>query len=141
MICILFFYLSIFLFVTYSFYYYISYYSSIGCYTMDAKRVKLDSSLSKHLSIADPSLGHGFSAQIKRHYDLYYNEPQMNKKKLQHLVTTKVDTEQKIKWLELWNSTSAFLMSLKFPKMPISDKAFDLWLHKATFWSQIRRSC
>ena len=28
--------------------------------TMDAKRVKLDSSLAKHLPIADPSLGHDF---------------------------------------------------------------------------------
>ena len=32
---------------------------------MDAKRVKLDSSLVKHLPIADLSLGHDFLAQIK----------------------------------------------------------------------------
>ena len=68
---------------------------------MDAKRVKLDSSLAKHLSIADPGLGHGFLAQIKRYYNLCYEEPQMNQKKLQHLVTSKVDAEQKVKWLEL----------------------------------------
>jgi hypothetical protein len=104
---------------------------------MDAKRVKLDSSLAKHLPIADPSLGHEFLVQIKRHYDLCYEEPEMNQEKLQHLVTSKVDAMQKVKWLELWNSTPAFRMSLKFPKMPISDKAFDLWLHKATFWSQV----
>ena len=31
---------------------------------MDVKRVKLDSSLAKHLPIVDPSLGHNFLAQI-----------------------------------------------------------------------------
>ena len=65
----------------------------------------------------------------------------MNQEKLQHLVTSKVDAEQKVKWLELWNSTPAFCMALKSPKMPIPDKAFDLWLHKAIFWSQILISC
>lgn len=55
---------------------------------MDAKRIKLDSSLAKLLPIADPSLGHGFSAQIKRHYDLYY-EPQMNKKNFNILLQRK----------------------------------------------------
>jgi hypothetical protein len=33
---------------------------------MDVKRVKLDSSLVKYLSVADLSLGHEFLAQIKR---------------------------------------------------------------------------
>ena len=42
---------------------------------MDAKCVKLDSSLVKQLSIADSDLGHGFLAQIKRHYYLCYEEP------------------------------------------------------------------
>jgi hypothetical protein len=93
---------------------------------MDVKRVKLDSSLVKYLSVADLSLGHEFLAQIKRYYDLCYEEPEMNKEKLQYLVTSKVDAMQKVKWLELWNSTLAFRMSLKFFKMPISDKAFDL---------------
>ena len=64
---------------------------------MDAKRVKLDSSLAKHLPIADPSLGHKFLIQIKRHYDLCYEEPEMNQEKLQHLVTSKVDAMQKVK--------------------------------------------
>jgi len=68
---------------------------------MDAKRVKLDSSFAKHLPIADLGLEHDFLAQIKRHYDLYYEEPQMNQEKLQHLVTSKVDAKQKVKWLEL----------------------------------------
>ena len=107
---------------------------------MDAKRVKLDYNFAKHLSIADPRLLYGFLAQIKRHYNLCYEEPQMNQEKLQHLVTSKVDAKQKVKWLEVWNSTIAFCMSLKVPKMPISDKAFDLWLHKETFWSQVRIS-
>ena len=46
---------------------------------MNAKRVKLDFSLLKHLSIADLSIRHEFLAQIKRHYDLYYEESLMNK--------------------------------------------------------------
>ena len=57
----------------------------------------------------------------------------MNQKKLQHLVTSKVDAEQKVKLVELWNSTLAFRMALKFLTMAIADKAFDLWLHKASF--------
>ena len=47
---------------------------------MDTKRVKLDSSLAKYLPIADLTLGHEFLGQIKRYYDLYYEEPEMNKK-------------------------------------------------------------
>ena len=69
---------------------------------MDAKRVKLDSSLAKHLPIADPRLGHKLFAKIKRHYDSCYKEYEMNKGKLQYLVTSKVEAMQKIKWLELW---------------------------------------
>ena len=42
---------------------------------LDAKRVKLNSSLAKHLPITDPSLGHCFLVQIKRHYNLWYKEP------------------------------------------------------------------
>ena len=45
---------------------------------MDARRVKLVSSLAKHLPIADSSLEYGLLAEIKRHYDLYYEDPQMN---------------------------------------------------------------
>ena len=45
---------------------------------MDAQRVKLDSSLANHLPIVDSSLEHGLLAEIKRHYDLHYEEPQMN---------------------------------------------------------------
>ena len=92
--------------------------------TMDAQRVKPDVSLVKHIPIADPGLGHGLLAQIKWHYDLCYEEPQMNQEKLQHFVTSKVDAEQKVKWLELWNSTSTFHMAMKFPNMPIFNTIF-----------------
>ena len=44
----------------------------------DAKRIKLDFSLAKYLPITDPGLGHGFLAQIKWHYDLCYEKPQIN---------------------------------------------------------------
>ena len=49
---------------------------------MDAKHVKLDSSLVKHLLIADPFLGLKFLVQIKKNYDLCSDEPQMNQEKL-----------------------------------------------------------
>ena len=75
---------------------------------MDAKRVKLDSSLAKDLPIVDPSLEHEFLAQIKRHYDLCYQEPEINQEKLQHLMISKVDAEQKVKCSKLWNSIPAF---------------------------------
>ena len=45
---------------------------------MNSKRIKLDSSVGKHLPIVKSNLGHSFFAQIKRHYDLCYEEPQMN---------------------------------------------------------------
>ena len=45
--------------------------------TMNAKGIKLDSSLVKQLPIADLSLGYEFLA-FKHHYNLYYEEPQMN---------------------------------------------------------------
>ena len=44
---------------------------------MNAKGIKLDSSLVKQLPIADLSLGYEFLA-FKHHYNLYYEEPQMN---------------------------------------------------------------
>jgi len=47
-----------------------------------AMDVKLLSSFAKHSSIADPSLGYGLLAQIKRHNDFCYEEPQMNQEKL-----------------------------------------------------------
>ena len=56
-------------------------------------------------------------------------------------MTSKVEIAQKVKELELWNLTPALCMSLNFLKMPISDKAFDLWLYKGTFGSHIRISC
>ena len=91
-----------------------------------ARDVKLDFSLAKHLPIIDLGLGHGFLAQIKWYYDLCYKELQMNQEKIQHFVTSKVDAEQIVKWLELWNSTPAYRLSLKFSKMHLSDKSFDL---------------
>lgn len=59
--------------------------SSEGVYkimiaTMDAKHIKLDSNLTKHLPIANHSLGLEFLAQATRHYDLCSDEPQMNQK-------------------------------------------------------------
>ena len=68
---------------------------------MDVKRVKVDSSLANHLPITDHSLMHNNLAKIKRHYDLYYEEPHMNHEKLQNLVTSKVDIAQKVKWLDM----------------------------------------
>ena len=107
---------------------------------MNAKHVQLDSSLAKHIPIAFFGLERGFLVQIKRHYDFCYEKPQLNQEKLQHLVTSKVNAKQKVKWVEMCNSILAFRMSLKFPKIPISDKIFDLRLHKATFWSPVRIS-
>ena len=50
--------------------------------TVYAKRVKLDSCPAKHLSIADSISGHYFLAQIKWYYDLCYEKPQRNKKRI-----------------------------------------------------------
>jgi hypothetical protein len=45
-------------------------------------------------------------------------------------MTEKIDIAQKIKWLEIWNSTLGFCISFIFSKMFNYDKAFHLWLHK-----------
>lgn len=101
--------------------------------TIDAKRRNINSSIVKHMSIADSCVGPEFLAQVKQHYHLHYNEPKMNQEKFQYVMTTKMDPPQKIKWLELWNSSSAFQMASKFPKMFIFNKVFDIWLHKIIF--------
>lgn len=49
---------------------------------MDAKCVKLDCSLTKHLPITNPTLGPHFLAQVKRHYDLCSDKSQMNQETL-----------------------------------------------------------
>lgn len=54
---------------------------------MNVKHVKLDSSFAKHLSIAYPNLGPQFLVQVKRHYDLCYDESQINREKLEQLIT------------------------------------------------------
>jgi len=66
--------------------------------TIDAKNVKLNSSLAKHLSITNSSSWYGFLTQIKWHdYDLCYEESQMSQKKFQCLVISQIDVAQKVK--------------------------------------------
>ena len=51
------------------------------------KHVKLDSSLTNHIPIANLSLDNKILAQVKRRCDLHYDKPQMYQEKIQHLET------------------------------------------------------
>ena len=99
---------------------------------MNAKRVKFNSNLAKHLAIVDPSLGYHFSVQIKRNYDFCYDEPQMKKK-----ASTSCDIASrfraKIKWLELCKSTLRVCASLNFLIKHILYKALNYGYTKQHF--------
>jgi hypothetical protein len=48
--------------------------------------------------------------------------------------------EQKVVWLRQWNEFRVLKGAKKFPKQGFSNIQFDKWLHKATFWYQVRLS-
>ena len=108
--------------------------------TVYAKRVKLDSCPENIYPLQ--ILFRDIISWLKSNGIMIYVTKNLKgiKKEFQHLVTSKVDAEHKVKWLELWNSTHTLCMSVKFLKMHIYDKTFDLWLHEPTFWSQVRIS-
>lgn len=73
----------------------------------------------------------------------------MTQEKLHRLSISMVDNATKIRWLEIWISDPLVRDTNMFPTPErdsktqaikvVSDHTFDQWLHKATFWSQVRQ--
>ena len=104
---------------------------------MDAKFVKLNSSLVKQLPIVDPSLGHQLNSNdvmiyVMKTLNWTLNSIFCNIKSTFHAAGQIIGAVK-------FNSNISCVF--KFPKMSISNKTFDLWLHKATFWSHVWISC
>jgi hypothetical protein len=64
----------------------------------------------------------------------------MNLDKLQLVAIAAVSSAIKIEWFTWWNSSILRREALRFPKNPFSDKEFEAWLNKASFWAGIRYS-
>jgi hypothetical protein len=78
------------------------------------------------------------SSQIDRHYSTFL-EPDMTIEKLQKVATTHVDAHVKARWLRWWNSNAAVKTQNMFPStLPLRERVLDDWLHKASFWAQVR---
>jgi hypothetical protein len=107
---------------------------------VDRVKVASHSELKKQLPIADPKHTTAFLEQVKFHYETHDESPEMTQEKLWMLATSAMDISMKIKWLERWNKSPSLREALKFPKPKFSDIDFPEWLHKATWWAQVRTS-
>jgi hypothetical protein len=104
---------------------------------VDKVKVQCNSELKKLLPIADPKHTPQFLEQIKLHYEMNDETPEMTQEKLWMLATSAMDPAVKVKWLERWNKSPALREALKFPKPRFGDADFPEWLRKATWWSQV----
>lgn len=66
--------------------------------------------------------------------------PEMTTEKLQNLATCAIDSKEKVKILKLWNSPITNRKVKRFPPPGFSDAAFNAFLHKYVFWSQVRKA-
>src|SRR5450759_3787772 len=76
------------------------------------------------------------SDQITKHWS-HNLKAEMNLDKLQLIATAAVSSSAKVQWLMWWNSSTLTREALRFPKNPFSDKEFESWLNKASFWSGV----
>ena len=63
--------------------------------------------------------------------------PEMTTEKLQNLATSVLSKEEKLVILQLWNSNKYSRQSAKFPALGFIDNAFNLYLQKFVWWSQL----
>ena len=61
----------------------------------------------------------------------------MTTEKLQNLATSVLNKEEKLAILQLWNSNKYARQSAKFSAPSFIDSAFNLYLHKFMWWSQL----
>lgn len=96
------------------------------------------SELKKLLPIADPEHTPAFLEEIKLHYEKYDESPEMTQEKLWMFATSAIPPKMKVKWLQRWNSSPSMRESHRFPKPRFPDVIFPPWLHKATWWAQVK---
>ena len=65
----------------------------------------------------------------------------MTLEKLQMVATAMVASPHKVRWLQNWNSSPLTREALHFPAKGFSDKDFEPWLNKASFWAGVRDHC
>lgn len=99
-------------------------------------KTALESELRKQLPICAKKYDGKFLEQVKIHYELF-DPPEMRLEKLWSMATSAMNIPTKLLWLERWNRSPRSREDLKFPKLPFNDDQFNLFLHKATFWSQV----
>ena len=100
-------------------------------------RLSFHSEPKKQYSITDPKHNHMYLQQVKSHYEIHDENPEMTKKKLLMLTTLAMDISMKIKWFERWKSSHAHREALKFLKPKFNDIEFSKWPYKATWWAQV----
>ena len=79
------------------------------------------------------------SKQITKHWS-HNLKAEMNLDKLQLVATAAISSAVKIQWFSWWNSSTLQREALRFPKNPFSDKEFEAWLNKVSFWVGVRLS-
>ena len=61
--------------------------------------------------------------------------------KLQMIATAIAAPAQKVRWLQQWNSSSMTREVLHFPAKGFTEKDFEPWLNRASFWAGVRDHC
>jgi hypothetical protein len=64
----------------------------------------------------------------------------MTTEKLQNLAAIALQDMEKVKILKLWNSSKAQRKVQRFPTTPFTDHAFNAYLHKYVFSTQLKRA-
>ena len=59
--------------------------------------------------------------------------------KLQLIATACVAPQFKVRWLENWNSSVHSCQAVHFPPKEFTNKDFEAWLNKASFWAGVSR--
>ncbi len=54
---------------------------------------------------------------------------EMTQEKMLNVVTTRVDLQNKLEWLKIWNGDQNF-----FPPRPMNGPMLNPWLNRKTFW-------
>ncbi len=80
----------------------------------------------KHLFVYNSILGNKFLEQVQMHYDMF-SKLEIIIQKLQMLVTSYVNSKQKVKWLKQWNEPIVAKEATKFPKQEFLNEICAKW--------------
>lgn len=78
-----------------------------------------------------------FPFQITKHWSQNL-KPEMTLDKVQLVATAAVSPQFKSMWLTWWNSSALTREALHFPAAGVSDRDFEAWLNRASFWAGVR---